>query len=78
MKWLYDNQDIVSGLSFLPKFDINYPQAPYIEITREEYEKLYAEFPKINFSLLQKYESDDFTESTKEIACVSGQCDLQL
>lgn len=76
--WIYENQDIVGGLSFLPKFDASYPQAPYIEITKDQYEKLNAEFPKIDFSRLQLYEDDDLTESAKEIACSAGSCDLQL
>lgn len=76
--FIYDNQDILSGISFLPKFNASYQQAPYIEITEREYEKLSAEFPKIDFSLLQQYEDSDLTESAKESACSAGSCDFQL
>lgn len=77
-QWIYKNQNIIGGLSFLPKFDASYPQAPYIEITRNQYDKLLYEFPKIDFSLLQQYEDEDLTESAFEVACSAGQCDLQL
>lgn len=76
--WLYYNQDIIGGLTFFPKFDMSYAQAPYIEITKDEYEKLLSEFPKIYFSLLQQYEDEDLTTMAQEVACSAGQCDLQL
>ena len=36
--WVYDNFDIVSGISFLPYDDHVYQQAPYQDCTREEYD----------------------------------------
>ncbi len=43
--WLFDNQAIVGGLSFLPRFDSQYAQMPYEAISQERYEQLLAEFP---------------------------------
>lgn len=44
-QWLFDNQAIIGGLSFLPRFDAQYEQMPYEAITAEQYDVLLAEFP---------------------------------
>lgn len=38
-KWVWENWDIIGGLSFLPRNDHVYQLAPYEEITKDEYEK---------------------------------------
>jgi hypothetical protein len=38
--WVYENWEIVGGLSFLPRSDFVYQLAPYEEITKEQYEEL--------------------------------------
>ena len=77
-KWIYENQGIISGMAFLPRMDATYEQAPYIEITKEEYEKLNAEFPVIDFSLLPAFEKKDETTGSQQVACSAGSCDLHL
>ena len=76
--WVYNNWEIVGGLSFLPKEDDDhvYELAPYQEITKDEYEKLMKVFPKVDFSRLSEYEKDDQTEGAKELACKSGACEI--
>lgn len=76
--WVYENFDIVSGVSFLPHSNHTYRQAPYQEITEEEYLKFKEDFDKINFdwSLLSDYEKEDHTAGNKELACVAGICDI--
>ena len=49
-KWIWEHRDQIGGMAFLPSFDANYAQLPYIEITREDYERRAAEFPVIDFS----------------------------
>tara|TARA_S200002703_G_scaffold701_2_gene1268 strand:- start:435 stop:863 length:429 start_codon:yes stop_codon:yes gene_type:complete len=39
--WVYENFDICSGISFLPFSDHAYQQAPYQDITKEEYDGKY-------------------------------------
>jgi ribonucleoside-triphosphate reductase (thioredoxin) len=56
--WLYENWDIIGGLTFLPKDNTVYQLAPFEEITKEEYEKLTSEFPEIDFSQILIYEKD--------------------
>jgi ribonucleoside-triphosphate reductase (thioredoxin) len=78
IKWVYDNQDKIGGITFLPAFDAQFDQMPYIEIDKEEYEKLAKAFPKIDFSKVYRYESEDFTTAAQEVACLGGNCDMEL
>ena len=73
--WVYENFDDIIGVSFLPYSDHTYKQAPYQEITEEEYNNLIENFPKsIEWSEL--VENTDVTEGSQELACVSGSCDI--
>ena len=74
--WIWDNWDIVGGLSFLPRENHKYQLAPYEEIDEKTYEKLAKKFPKIDFGELVEYEKDDQTEGAKVLACVAGNCEL--
>lgn len=73
--FVYENWDIVGGLSFLPRTDHVYQLAPYEEITKEEYERRRAELPSLDFSKLVIYEHEDQTTGAKELACVAGICE---
>ena len=74
--WLFENQDIVGGLSFLPMFGAKYDQMPYEEITAKEYKAMVKATPKIDFSILSEIETQDMTTASQEIACVAGLCEL--
>lgn len=74
--WVYENWDTVNGVSFLPYDNGKYQQAPYEEITEEQYEAMKASIPTIDYTQLSNYEIDDNTEGAKSYACVSGKCDL--
>lgn len=76
MRWVWEHRDMIGGMAFLPAFDAKYDQLPYIEITKEEYERLAAEFPEIDFSKLYRYEKDDYTNAAQELACTAGACEL--
>jgi len=73
-QWLWDNWKILGGLSFLPKDEHIYENAPYEEITGEEYEERVNGFPKLDFSKLK--EDEDNTTGSKELACVGGECEV--
>ena len=75
--WVYENWDIVGGLSFLPKDENIYQLAPYEEITEEKCDELIKNFPKIDFSKLVTYEYEDETKGSKELACVAGLCEIE-
>ncbi len=74
--FVYENWDIVGGLSFLPRNDHVYQLAPYEEITKEEYEKRLKALGHLDFSKLVIYEQQDRTIGAKELACVGGVCEI--
>lgn len=76
--WVYKNFDEVSGISFLPHSDHSYKQAPYQEVTKEEYEDLLSKMPKnIRWEDLSFYETEDGTSTNATLACSSdGNCEL--
>ncbi|MFQ5628406.1 MAG: ATP cone domain-containing protein [bacterium] len=76
VKWIWEHQDKIGGMAFLPAFDAQYDQMPYVNISKEEYERLAANFPDVDFSKLYRYEEEDFTTAAQELACLAGQCDI--
>jgi ribonucleoside-diphosphate reductase alpha chain len=78
MKWVWDHRDMVGGMAFLPAFDAQYAQLPYIEISAEEYHKLASAFPKIDFSKVYRYEREDLTNAAQELACSAGLCEIDV
>ncbi len=72
--WVYDNFDIMSGVSFFPRDDHVYTQPPYECIKAEEYEQRSADFPtEIQMDIV---EVDDTTTASQELACTGGACEL--
>jgi ribonucleoside-diphosphate reductase alpha chain len=76
IKWTWENQDKIGGMTFLPAFDASFDQMPYMEIDKKEYEKLVKEFPEIDFSKIYRYEEEDYTTAAQELACMAGNCDV--
>ena len=73
--WCYDNFDILSGVSFLPKADDAhaYTAAPYEEITAKEYK----EFPKLkDINWYAVKEGEDNTTGSQELACTGDACEI--
>ena len=71
-----DYWNIAQGLSFLPRSEHVYKQAPYEEITKEEYDRRVAEFPVIDWSKLSDYEKNDTTKSSQTFACSGNSCEI--
>jgi ribonucleoside-diphosphate reductase alpha chain len=73
--WVYDHFDDVVGIAFLPYSDHVYAQAPYQEVSKEEYESLLAKMPKaIDWSEMK--EVQDNTTGSQELACAGGVCEV--
>lgn len=72
--WVWKHFDEVSGVAFLPRLEHTYEQAPYEEITKEQYEELKATMPTIDWS--QFTESEDNTEGSQTLACFGSSCEI--
>ena len=74
--WVYENFDSLSGIAFLPHDGGSYKQAPYQEITKEEYEALSKDQVTIDWEDFKHYEVEDNTTGSQELACVGNQCEI--
>jgi ribonucleoside-triphosphate reductase len=76
--WCWKNFDHLSGVSFLPYSDHTYKQAPYQEISKEEYARVRKTMPKkaIDWSQLKDFEKEDNTTGSQELSCTGGVCEL--
>jgi ribonucleoside-triphosphate reductase len=75
--WVFDNFDSIGGISFLPASEHTYKQAPYQEISKDEYEEWVKKSPSaIQWEMLSIYETEDGTTGTQELSCVAGQCEI--
>lgn len=73
--FVYENFDAMTGVSFLPYDGGVYKQAPYEEITKDQYDEMMSKFPKeLNWDSLNEVE--DSTEGQQQLACVSGGCEI--
>jgi len=73
--WVWDHWDEVCGLTFLPKTDHVYQQAPYEEISAEEYELSVDTMLEVDWDALAKFERGDRV-NYQELACAGGSCEL--
>ena len=73
--WVYEHFDQLGGVSFLPHSDHIYRQAPYQELTKEEYESYNTKMP-INVDWDDFKESEDNTIASQELACSAGSCEV--
>ncbi len=76
--WVYRYFDTLSGVSFLPYDGGSYRQAPYQELTKDEYDAWVEKhpIPSINWDDLRFYETEDHTTGSQELACSSGSCEI--
>ena len=75
--WVWENFDYISGISFLPFSEHVYRQAPYQDCTEEEYNEALKNMPKnVDWAELSKYESQDYTVASQELACTAGGCEI--
>lgn len=75
-QWCWDNWDILSGISLLPYDNGTYQQAPYQQITDEQYEELSKAMPKVDWTAFPAYEVEDTTTGSQELACTGGVCEI--
>lgn len=74
IRWLFDNRNSYTGISYMPYDNNSYMQAPYAEISQQQYEYLSSIFPKdLDFFSVTKEKANDVV---KEINCTAGQCEI--
>jgi ribonucleoside-diphosphate reductase alpha chain len=72
--WTWEHFGEISGVSYLPYDGGTYRQAPYEECTEEEYNKLKASIPVVNW--LELKENTDNVEGAQMLACSAGSCEI--
>ena len=74
--WVYQNWEIINGISFLPYDGGKYELAPYEEIDHRTYQRLIKTLPLINYTDLSQYEMNDNTQGKAEYACAGDKCEI--
>lgn len=72
---VFENFEYMTGVALLPYSEHSYLQAPYQELTKEEYDEHFKEY-KIDWDLLSEYEKEDTTTGSQELACTGGVCEI--
>ena len=74
--WVYKNMATMSGVSFLPRDNGSYRQAPYEEIDEAKYKELLST-QNINIDWTEFKEVTDTTTAAQELACTAaGGCEI--
>jgi len=74
-EWMWENKDVYNGLSVLPYDNGSYVQAPFSEITEEEYNEKVKSLKSLD--LTKVIELDDTVDFGAIAACSGGQCSLE-
>jgi len=74
-EWMWANREYYNGLSVLPYDGGTYIQAPFEDITKEEYEEKVKAIHSIDLSKV--VEMEDNTDLKGELACAGGNCEVK-
>jgi ribonucleoside-diphosphate reductase alpha chain len=74
--WMWDNREVYNGLSVLPFFGGTYKQAPFEDITEEEYNNRIKSLKSID--LTKVMELDDTVDFGAIAACAGGACEVNI
>ena len=74
-EWMWRNKNYYNGLSVLPFFGGSYKQAPFEDITEEEYNERIKSLK--NVDLTNVIEIDDHVDFGQVSACAGGSCSLE-
>jgi ribonucleoside-diphosphate reductase alpha chain len=73
-QWMWDNRDHYNGLSVLPYDGGTYIQAPFEDITEEQFDEMMKSLHEIDLSKV--IEIEDTTNLKGEAACAGGACEV--
>jgi ribonucleoside-diphosphate reductase alpha chain len=72
--WMWENKETFNGLSVLPYFGGSYMQAPFEDITKEQFDEMAQHLHNIDLSQIVEF-SDD-TALMDQAACAGGACEI--
>ena len=75
-EWMWTNREVYNGLSVLPYFGGTYKQAPFEDITEEEYTNRVNSLTSID--LTKVIEMDDSVDFGQVASCAGGACALEM
>lgn len=73
LDWIWDNRNDFACMSFFPKDDTVYTQAPHETIDKEEYDRRLSMVGNIDLKEVSTTKETDFT---LEAACAGGACEI--
>ena len=73
-EWMWNNRDCYNGLSVLPYDGGTYTQAPFEDISKNEYNERMKHLAEVN--LENVVELNDNTDLSGELACAGGSCEV--
>ena len=73
-QWMWENKETFNGLSVLPYFGGSYTQAPFQDITKEQFDEMVKHLHGVDLSKVIEF--DDNTALMENVACSSGQCEI--
>jgi len=72
--WMWENKETFNGLSVLPYFGGTYTQAPFEDITKEQFEEMAQHLHSIDLSKVVEF--SDETALMDQAACAGGACEI--
>jgi ribonucleoside-diphosphate reductase alpha chain len=73
-QWMWENRDTFNGLSVLPYFGGSYTQAPFEDITEEQFNEMAQHLHNIDLSKIVEFTDD--TALMNQAACAGGACEI--
>jgi ribonucleoside-diphosphate reductase alpha chain len=73
-QWMWNNKDTFNGLSVLPYFGGTYKQAPFEDITEEQFHEMSQHLHNIDLSKIIEF--SDETALMDQAACAGGACEI--
>ena len=72
--WMWENRETFNGLSVLPYFGGSYTQAPFEDITKEQFDEMSTHLHNIDLSQIVEFTDD--TALMDQAACAGGACEI--
>ena len=73
--WMWENREHYNGLSVLPYWGGTYQQAPFEDISEEEYNKRIVTLKELDLTNVR--EAEDNVEFSQTAACAGGTCSIE-